>query len=351
MKSDYLFFFTSLLIIQLFLINYLLRLYIKLSPKHKIISHPTQRSLHGEAITTGGGLVFAFVHIILLLISIFGIKNHSINIAIIKICTGGALILILGYFDDKYTLKPITKLTSQIIITSLIVMLGYKITLLTNPFGEAFTLGYFAVPITILWYIFVMNAMNLIDGLDGLACGISIISFIILLIYSYYSKNFFVFINSIYMIIGLSIFLTYNFPKAKLFMGDSGSLFIGYILASLSIAGNEVQFKGLTTFTLVVPATVLFIPIFDTIFTIIRRFINKQPIFMADKKHLHHKLLEFGISKVVVVLICWLMTLILGLLALGYMVANKTVMVFVLFIVFFIMTCLFFYIYKKEMFK
>jgi UDP-GlcNAc:undecaprenyl-phosphate GlcNAc-1-phosphate transferase len=134
-------------------------------------------------------------------------------------------------------------------------------------------------------------------------------------------------------------------------MGDTGSLFIGFILASLAIAGNEVQFKGLTTFTLLIPMTVMVLPIADTIFTFARRISSKQLIFKADKQHLHHKLIEKGFSQKAVTLIFWFITLMFGMIALGYMFIPFYIMFVVLFFISIISIGLFFYIYMEELFK
>ncbi|MCL2064728.1 MAG: undecaprenyl/decaprenyl-phosphate alpha-N-acetylglucosaminyl 1-phosphate transferase [Candidatus Cloacimonetes bacterium] len=330
---------------------FLTKLFIKYSAVHKILALPNERTLHKSPIPTGGGIVFALLHIIFLLLAIYGLDENFIKESIYKLCFGGLLVVILGVLDDKHALKAKQKLFFQILIALLMIFLGFNITQVTNPLGNPFYINYLSFPITILWYLLVMNAINLIDGLDGLAAGITIITCLVLLFFSYHFKNFLVFINSAFLVCTLLGFLRYNYSPAKLFMGDTGSLFIGYLIASLAIAGNETQFKGLTTFTLLVPLTVIFIPLIDALFTVIRRLKNRQYIFQADKKHLHHKLLDKGFSHKTVTLICWFTTLILGLIALGYIFVDKQIMLFILAFIGIIMLILFFYIYKKELFK
>jgi UDP-GlcNAc:undecaprenyl-phosphate GlcNAc-1-phosphate transferase len=318
---------------------------------HKIIAHPVDRSSHDNPIATGGGLIFAGLYIIFALLSTIGIADNDTKTAIFKLCIGSVLIILVGIIDDKYYLRARYKLIGQIVVAFIMVLLGFKITNITNPFGAPFTADLLSMPITILWYLLIMNAINLIDGLDGLASGIALISCAVLLVFSLHHKNFLVFINCFFLIIPLFVFLLNNFMPAKLFMGDTGSLFIGFILASLAIAGNEAQFKGITTFTLLVPVTVIFIPLSDTFFTIFRRLKNKQPIFKADKNHFHHKLVNLGLSQKAVTLICWFVTFIFGVISLGYIFIPKIIMLLILFVISMLLIGLFFYIYKKELFK
>jgi len=302
-------------------------------------------------IPTGGGVVFGSLCLVFLLLSMIGINDLDIKYSILKICSGSLLIILLGVIDDKYVISAKYKLFIQILIASMMYFLGFQISQMTNPFGFPINFSFLSFPITIIWYLLVMNAINFIDGLDGLASGITVIACLVLMMFSYLSRNFLVFICCSMLVTCLLAFLRYNFFPAKVFMGDAGSLFIGFMLASLAIAGNEEQFKGLTTFTLLVPLTVILIPLSDTVFTIIRRIKSKQNIFRADKNHIHHKLIDLGLTHRAVTLVCWLITLFLGLIALGYLFVDSEIMFLVLIIIGFITLGLFFYIYKKELFK
>jgi len=351
MDENKLLFFVFLNILVALISFFLYKIYIKYATYHQIYAYPTSRSAHKSVLPTGGGIVFGFLHIIFICFASYGIDNLAIIPLIYKLSLGSFLIILVGAFDDKYMLQAKYKLFFQIIISLIMINFGFRISLLTNPLGVPVNLGFLSVPITIFWYLIVINAINLIDGLDGLAAGITVFSCLILLIFSFFNKNFFVFINCNFIIINLIIFLLFNFPHAKLFMGDTGSLFIGFLLASLSIGGNEAQFKGLTTFTLLVPITVLIIPLGDTFFTICRRVINHQPIFSADKKHVHHQLLNLGLSPQAVTILCWFITLIFGIVSLGYLFVSTYIMLLILIIILIICTGLFLYIYKKELFK
>jgi len=351
MSSTVILYFVFLCIALFFCSLFLTKLYIKFTYKHKLVAIPNDRSLHKTPTPTGGGVVFSLSHMFFLLLSLFLIDDLVVRDSIIKLCLGGVLVLILGILDDRFNLKAKHKLLFQTLIAVLMLALGFNISQLTNPLGGTLLLGHLSAPVTILWYLLVMNAINLIDGLDGLAAGITIITCTFLLFFSYHNRNFLVFLNCSYLIVALLAFLKYNYSPAKIFMGDTGSLFLGFLISSLSIAGNETQFKGLTTFTLLIPMTVIFIPLGDTLLTIIRRLISRQYIFKADKNHIHHKLLDIGFSHKTVTLICWFITFMFGLIALGYIFISRQIMLLVLLLVSLIMITLFIYIYKKEFFK
>ena len=351
MNDDLIWLFPLLYIILFFIVYIFMKLYIKYAEVHKIYSHPSSRSAHNKAIPTGGGVVFGSLCLVFLLLSMIGVDEIVIKYSILKICFGAFFILLLGMIDDRYVVSAKYKLFIQVMIASMMYFFGFQISYMTNPFGLPIDFSFLSFPITIVWYLLVMNAINFIDGLDGLSSGITIIACLVLMVFSYFSRNFLVFLNCSMLVVCLLAFLRYNFFPAKVFMGDTGSLFIGFMLASLSVAGNEEQFKGLTTFTLLVPLTVILIPLSDTVFTVFRRIKSKQNIFKADKNHIHHKLIDFGLSHRTVTLICWLITLFLGLIALGYLFVNTEIMFLVLIIIGIITLGLFFYIYKKELFK
>jgi len=341
----------SAVVIGLFIsVYFCIKYYIKLSLIHKVVAYPTDRSIHKEKTPTSGGIIFGSFHLLSLLITLFFVTEETRGL-FIKLCIGGLFILILGLIDDIKNIRPRYKLLGQVIVAVVMFLLGVKISRITNPFGSAIFIGHFSILVTIIWYLLVMNAVNLIDGLDGLAAGIAVKTCIVLLIFAFHHDDPFIILSCLYLVISLLPFLRFNFPIAKLFMGDSGSLYIGYFLATISIAGSETQIKGLTTFTILVPITVLFMPILDTFFTVVRRWKNGQPIFKADKKHLHHNLLDTGLSKTTVTLILWLITIIFGVLALGYIYLSKLIMIVILLFFGSIMLCLFFYIYKKELLR
>ena len=168
-----------------------------------------------------------------------------------------------------------------------------------------------SIPVTMLWIVGITNAINLIDGLDGLASGVS---FIALLIFSFMSLQ--VNQNTLIALLSLALagavlgFLRYNFHPAKIFLGDTGSMFLGFTIAVISVMG---LLKSVTLYTFITPILILGVPIFDTFFAIVRRYKNNQPIFAADKAHLHHRLLNLGFSHRQAVLAIYCLALVFGL--------------------------------------
>ncbi len=343
----------SLLIICLavYLATYLFTpVVIRWVTKLKVLSIPNTRSIHKNAHPCSGGLSFGIpVLISLIIISIF-IDDLQLKSTLLKLFLGSLFILILGFIDDKYILKARYKLLFQSLISIFSYLVGFKIIYLTNPFGNEILLNYLSFPFTFLWFLIVMNAINLIDGMDGLATGITIISSLVLLFSGYYYNNIPVFYTSAILLSACFAFFKYNYPPSKIFMGDSGSLFIGYQLACISIIGSS-QLKGITAMTLLIPITVLFIPLFDTITSIYRRIKKGKSIFQADKDHIHHQLLNFGFSEKMVLLIALFVTLLFALIAIGYIFINRQVMLIVLFVLSIVLGLLFYYLLKKEFFK
>ncbi|MGB9809607.1 MAG: MraY family glycosyltransferase, partial [Caldanaerobacter sp.] len=175
--------------------------------------------------------------------------------------------------------------------------------------GVIYLKSWMAISLTLLWVVGVTNTINLIDGLDGLAAGIAFISSTSLFIISLLNGRYATAIISI-AIAGASLgFLPYNFNPAKIFMGDTGAMFLGFLLSAISIQG---AIKSATAIAIVVPVLVLGVPIFDTLFAIIRRILNKKPIMEADRGHLHHRLLDKGLNQRQVVFILYGVSLILG---------------------------------------
>jgi UDP-GlcNAc:undecaprenyl-phosphate GlcNAc-1-phosphate transferase len=203
------------------------------------------------------------------------------------------------------------KLLGQIFAACIVVAAGVRVEFMTNfILGGVFPLYIFSVPFTVLWIVAITNAVNLIDGLDGLAAGTSIIAAATMAI-SGYATGQTEMASMALILIGASLgFLKYNFHPAKIFMGDTGSMFLGYNLSVLAIMGFT---KSFTVLSLVTPILVLAIPILDTLFAIIRRKMNNKPIFKPDKNHLHHCLLNYGFSHRNTVLIIYAVSAVLAL--------------------------------------
>jgi len=275
----------------------------KIAFKIGAVDAPDERKVHVRVMPRLGGLAIYLGFIITMLIF------HELNGQVIGLLVGGTLIAILGIFDDKVGLSPKIKLLGQIAATLVLISFGIQVEFITNPMGIRADLGILSIPVTIFWVVGVTNAVNLIDGLDGLAAGISAISAIILGIVALNGGNP-SFAMASFILAGSCLgFLKYNFYPAKIFMGDSGSMFLGFTLASLAMLGLT---KSATIVSLVIPILIIGLPIFDTLFAIVRRFSNNKPIFGADKDHLHHRLMALGLSHKNSVLVMYGVALFLG---------------------------------------
>lgn len=283
---------------------------IKISEDLKFgLAHPSERKIHKTAIPQLGGIS---IFLGFLCGVFFFLKLDRQMIGII-IC--GFLILILGILDDVFEFKAKIKLLGQIFISLVLILFSVKINFLTNPFGGMFSLGSLGIIITILWVVGITNAVNLIDGIDGLACGICLIAAATFFFLALNEKN--PNENILLMCSGLSGvslgFLYYNFYPAKIFMGDGGAYFLGFTLASISIIG---AFKSAATLSLFAPILVLGIPILDVFLSVTRRTFSGESPFRADKKHLHHKLLDIGLTQRQVVSLIYSTSIFLSIIAL-----------------------------------
>lgn len=262
------------------------------------------RRVHKSPIPRLGGLGIAVAFAVSSLI--FG----GIHRELIAILIAAGIMVVMGVFDDTRALRPKTKLAVQILCATIAVYNGVRIDYFANPLtGRLMWLGYWAVPISIFWIVAITNCINLIDGLDGLAAGISSISALTLAAVSLIN-GYYIYAAIFMCLAGSTIgFLPYNFNPAKIFMGDTGSLFLGFILAVMAIEGTV---KGATMIAVIVPVLSLAVPIFDTTFAIIRRKLAGRPVMEADKGHLHHRLLDKGLSQKQTVLVLYAVSALLG---------------------------------------
>jgi UDP-GlcNAc:undecaprenyl-phosphate GlcNAc-1-phosphate transferase len=223
---------------------------------------------------------------------------------------GSTVIVILGILDDIYGLPAKVKLLGQILAAWVLVYFGTTVEWVTNPLGGMIYLGKWSTPITIFWIVGIVNTLNFIDGLDGLAAGVSAISAFAIMLVNISLHQYEVALTMA-LLSGCAIgFLPYNFNPAKIFMGDTGSMLLGYILAAAAVEGAV---KSATVIALIVPILALGLPIFDATYAILRRFVNGKPIMQADKGHVHHRLLAIGLSQKQTVIFMYLVTLSLGL--------------------------------------
>lgn len=264
-----------------------------------------ERRVHKEPIPRMGGLA------IYLAFSIVTLYFSKLDKHVLGIIVGGTILVIMGIVDDIKPLRPLHKLIFQILAACILIIFDINVKSITVPFvsNESVYIGYFGIIITILWVVGITNAINLIDGLDGLACGICLISALTLFGVSIISQRYMAIFLTAVLAGSCLGFLPYNFNPASVFMGDTGSQFLGFVLAAISIQG---AIKSAAAVAVAVPILAIGLPIYDTLFAMIRRKINKRPIMEADRGHLHHRLLDMGFSQKKVVLLMYLISSFLG---------------------------------------
>ncbi len=296
------------------LASFLLTPYIKqLAVKIGAVDKPDKRKVHTQVMPRLGGLAIYLATMLAIVCSM------PITRDLLGILLGGTWIVIVGVLDDKYSLPARVKLAGQMIAAVILVAFDVKIEWLNNPFGGYFYLEYLSIPFTVFWVISFINVVNLIDGLDGLAAGVSGIASITVILVAVHQGYFPVATLTAALAGGIIGFIHYNFNPATIFMGDTGSMFIGYMLAAISIFGAV---KSAATIALIVPAIALGLPIMDTAFAILRRYSNGRPIFQPDKGHLHHRLLAMGLSQRQAVLLMYGISIVLCLAAFVLAEAN-----------------------------
>ncbi len=268
------------------------------------------RRMHKVPIPRLGGLAIFIAFLFAVIIF------ADIDRAMQGILLGAIMIVILGVLDDIMTLKALPKFLVQIAAAGVAVYHGCTIHFISNPnvFSQAsyINLNWLSVPVTIIWIVAITNAVNFIDGLDGLAVGVSAISTACLLIIALIVGEMNIAIILAALLGSCLGFIPYNKNPAKIFMGDTGSTFLGYILATLSVQG---LFKLYAIISFAVPFLILGIPIFDICFAFLRRIAKGQNPMIADRGHVHHRLIDMGFSQKQAVAICYMLTAILGLAA------------------------------------
>ncbi|WP_027965265.1 glycosyltransferase family 4 protein [Halalkalibacillus halophilus] len=291
----------------------------KLAFKYKIVDCPDERKIHEtEKPYLGGVAIFIGVTAAYLIFW----PTHEHQLAII---VGALIMLMTGLFDDLVNLRPVYKLAGQSAAALIIVSSGLLIERINIPLFGEIELNNLSIIITFIWILAVSNAINLIDGLDGLAAGVTSIALTSILAMSIIDGHMAAaFLCAI--LIGANVgFLYFNFNPAKIYMGDSGSLFLGYAVAIISMLG---LFKNVALFSFVLPVLVIAVPIVDTTFTIIRRLRSGESIMQPDRKHFHHQLIDAGLTHRGAVVIIYIFSAMFGVLSvlLGYSTLGATVL-------------------------
>lgn len=266
----------------------------KFAMKVGAIDYPKERGVHTKPMPLAGGtaIVTSFI-VVSLLIAPF--MEGFVASEFIGLLAGCVIISILGFLDDVYQLSPKIRIFFQLLAALIVVFSGTTIEWISWPWSESglislSTLGNF---ISVLWIVGLTNAVNFLDGLDGLATGVATIASISFMVISFLFGPPVVVVLAAILAGSCLGFLPHNFSPAKIFMGDTGSTFLGFTLAVISIQGLT---KSYTVITIIVGAIVLGLPLFDTSFAILRRLKNNQKITQADRGHLHHRLVDKGMS-------------------------------------------------------
>ena len=310
---------------------------IKFAVKKGIIDNPKKdnRRVHKKPIPRAGGLAIIFgIAFTLLVYYITSLFWHDLKVdkSFLGYSIGALIIAIMGFLDDLKDLRPLEKFLFQLVAASVVYLFGISIVGIKIPFiyNNIIDFGILAYPITLAWILGITNAVNLIDGLDGLAAGISSISAIsLLVIFLLTGAPLEVVIITIALVGATLGFLPYNFNPAKTFMGDVGYNFLGFTLSVISIMGMA---KGYTILAIAAPIIILGIPVFDMIFAVIRRLLRGQKITAPDKEHIHHRLLKLGLSQKQAVLTLYIITSVLGIIAVA-LVANMKWQIILLIII------------------
>ncbi len=314
----YLFLFLTALISSLLITP----LVMKIALKKGFVDKPDERKMHKQPVAYGGGIAIflSFMLAVVLgfvLLYFYKIELPTRDMHIIQaFVIGGFLAALTGFIDDWKSMPAKVKLLCQLLSILVIMPLGVSMTFISNPFGETliYLPKWLGIGLTLFWMAGIMNAVNLLDGLDGLLGGVSAISALVFVCVALMKGHFLV-AGIMIILVGSALgFLKYNFNPAKIFMGDTGSLFIGMVFAIASIIGG---LKTTTAFALLIPFLIMGLPIIDTSWAIIRRAKNRQPIFKPDKGHIHHRLLGLGLTQKQAVCIIYVINLVLGLTAIA----------------------------------
>ncbi len=286
-----------------------------------------ERRVHRKPIPRLGGLAIYTAFLIVCLITL------EIDLQLLALLGGATLMTVTGIVDDTKSISAKLKLFLQIIAALMVIGSGVRIEFITNfldPSRPIIPLGILSVPVTLFWVVGITNTVNLIDGLDGLAAGVASIASLSLAVVAYLNGQPEVAVLLMILAGATLGFLPYNSHPASIFMGDTGSLLIGFILAAVSIEG---VIKSATAIAVAIPILALGIPIFDTTFAIMRRMVNKRPIMEADRGHLHHRLLDQGFSHRQTVWILYAYSLFLGISAILISGAGRETSIVMLLIV------------------
>jgi UDP-GlcNAc:undecaprenyl-phosphate GlcNAc-1-phosphate transferase len=309
----------------------------RLCERFRFLDVPSdERRVHTRAIPRLGGIAI-YLSLMLALSSLLFVSNlltqnlHFYAPILFKVLVPSSLVLLLGAYDDVKGTNAIVKFVGLGVIASIFYAMGGRIEALAVPFVGAVhfppVVGFF---LTVFWLVAISNAFNLLDGMDGLATGAALFSSIVILVVALSGGHLVMVVVTIVICGALAGFLRYNFNPASIFLGDSGSLFVGFLLASLSLLGAQ---KATTAIAVITPILAFGLPVVDTTVTMARRLIGGRPMFEGDGEHIHHMLLARGWSQKRVVLILYAVCAVFGLCAALSTKTSSPMTGFVLFVI------------------
>jgi len=281
----------------------------------QILARPSPRKVHQQPVPCWGGVAIVGGILFGTLVGWFFLRPFTLSSDSLGVALGLMLLVLVGTLDDRYNLPAKVKLAGQIVAALFPIASGVRIAFLNTPFGDGylFLADWQSWLLTLVWVVGLTNAVNLIDGLDGLAAGVAFFAALTLTFLSA-TQGLLSVAVAFAAVAGACIgFLPYNFHPARVFMGDTGAMALGYLFATLSILGAVKSVAALSV--LFMTACVLAYPIADTALAILRRWLARRPIFSADREHLHHRLLDKGMDQRQAVLMLYALTLIFCLLA------------------------------------
>ena len=287
------------------------------------VDAPNYRKVHARIMPRLGGLAIFLAFLIGIAILYPFLINvlpwNTSEYSLLAIILGACIIVATGVIDDMREISAKAKMLGQLAAALIVIFVGgIQIDEVNLPFVGELDFGLLSIPLTILWIIGITNAINLIDGLDGLAAGVSTIALITLAVMAFIMGNMFVLAIAAILAAASIGFLFYNFHPAKIFMGDTGALFLGFMISVLALLG----FKNITFVALIIPIIILGVPISDTFFAIVRRVRMKKKWSDPDKSHLHHRLLDMGFTHRQTVLIIYGIAVMFGLAAIIFSMAK-----------------------------
>jgi UDP-GlcNAc:undecaprenyl-phosphate GlcNAc-1-phosphate transferase len=286
-------------------------LVIRLARRVHAVDHPTVRSVHRKPTPRIGGVAI-FVSSLGPILSVLYLRNdigvafRDIRVQVVTLLGAATFVFLIGLVDDLRRLPARFKFLAELGAAGALCAAGVRISEIGVTDGWVVPLGRLGVPLTLLWVVGITNAVNLSDGLDGLAAGISAIACAVIAILAIHSGSVIMAVFALALVGSLGGFLFFNFNPARIFMGDCGSLFLGFIIAASSVM---CMTKSSAVIGLALPALALGIPIFDTLFSMLRRFLERRSLFAPDRSHFHHRLLDLGFHQRYAVIVIYLMTL------------------------------------------